>query len=270
MDNDNDQHYPDQLDLPGQETPAHQPEVWAHAPKSRRNKSGKKVFLLITSLVLVAGLGIGALFALRQHKESTPKTTQPAAVVRTAPPKDVADAPKTELYENGFLGFSLQRPSTWTATETKDTGVRIESPDFHYTTSNKGDVTGNFRLYIRKGARAVDSGYIGRGVALAESQKLVYVKPAVGQRTDTWLTLYGLDRPDNFAYFMIAGNFHLQMGDTLGPGYGKEPETYIITGGYSAKEQKDDLATNEVPLSAIQTSNAYKQAVAVLASLQLH
>jgi hypothetical protein len=147
--------------------------------------------------------------------------------------------------------------------------VRLESPDFSYQTTSKGTVTGNFRIYIRKGARTVDGKYIGRGYAFQPSEKLVYAQPALGQRADTYLSLFGLDTPDNFAFFLIAGNYNLNKGDTLGPDYGKEIDTYIIAGGFSAKDQKDDLATNPVSTEMVKISNAYKQAQVILKSLQL-
>ena len=68
---------------------------------------------------------------------------------------------------------------------------------------------------------------------------------------------------------MVAGNFQLNKGDTLGPDYGKEPETFIVTGGYSSSVLTDDLATNKVPLDSYRQTNAYKQAIAIIKSLKL-
>ena len=58
---------------------------------------------------------------------------------------------------------------------------------------------------------------------------------------------------DNFAYFLVAGNFNLKKGDSLGPSYGKEANTFLVTGGYSARDLTDDFATNQI-LSLFGTS----------------
>jgi len=68
---------------------------------------------------------------------------------------------------------------------------------------------------------------------------------------------------------MIAGNFQLNTGETLGPSYGKESETFIVAGGYSAKDLTDDMATNKVPTQGYNQTNAYKQALDIVKSLQL-
>lgn len=241
-------------------------------PGMKPPKNRKKSLIVIPLVIIVVGaLGFGG-YKIFGHKKSTPKTVTNASTdIPDASNKDVPLASSTKTYENGFLGVTLSYPDTWTTTESDNkASVRLESPNFSYLTTSKGTVTGNFRIYIRKGARTIDGKYIGRGYAIQPSEKLTYAKPAVGQRTDTNLSLFGLDTPDNFAFFMIAGNYNLKKGDTLGPNYGKEQETYIIVGGYSSKDLKDDLATNPVSTDMIKTSNAYKQATDILKSLQLN
>lgn len=234
-------------------------------------KSKKPLLFTILALVMLAALAYGG-YKIFGNKKSTPKPVTNVSIntSETSTNKDVPNASSTKTYENGFLGVTLTYPDTWNVTESdnKDS-VRLESPNFSYQTTTKGPITGNFRIYIRKGARTVDGKYIGRGYAVQPSDKLTYTKPALGQRTDTNLTLFGLDTSDNFAFFLIAGNYSLKKGDTLGPDYGKEAETYIIAGGYSSKDLKDDLATNPVAPNMITTSNAYKQAIDILKSLQL-
>ena len=148
-------------------------------------------------------------------------------------------------------------------------GIRIESTAFTFPAKYQGETSGNFRIYIRQGARKVDGTYIGRGYAVKPSEKLTYTQPAVGQRTETLLSSFGYDTTDNFAYFLIAGNFQLALGDTLGPNYGTEADTYIITGGYTSPTAVDDLATIPVALTYYQTTKAYRQALIILGSLQL-
>ncbi len=227
-------------------------------------------FVALFFLLLVA-LGFGA-YSLGSKKPvaeaPTAETTQTEQA--TTSEQDTPNTTETKEYSNGFMGVKLTHSTAWTVIESSNgDSVKLESPNFSYETKSKGTVIGNFRIYIRKGARAVDSPYIGRGFAFQPSDILVYTKPAPGQRADTYLSLFGLDKPDNFGFFLIAGNYNLEKGDTLGPDYGKEAETYIIAGGFSSKDLKDDLATNAVDTELVNTSNAYKQAIEILKSLQL-
>lgn len=263
---DNNDPFDQPLNLPEEATPpTHQ-----SYPLQPKHSSGKKPIFIALTVLILAGLAYGSFKLLHKKSPPAPVATTPAVAVTKTEVKDLSDATSTKEYENGFLGLALTHPSTWTTTETTDNGVRIESPTFSYENLAGNTVSGYFRIYIRKGARAIDSKYIGRGVAIQPSEKLTYTKPAVGQRADTLLSLFGLDTKDNFAYFFVAGNFQLKEGDTLGPNYGKEPETFIVAGGYSTKELKDDLATTQVPTSYIKTSNAFKQAIDIIKSLQLH
>lgn len=253
------------LDLPDQPAPS-KPAVPVAS-----HKSARLVYVIVGAVVVLGLAGLGWKLMSHHHPD---QTAQPSAAT-TSPSSssdktsDIPAATQTKDFENGPLGLQLKYPSTWTATNTSDIGVRVTSPDFSYETTNKGTLTGNFRIYIRKGARPQDSKYIGRGVAIKDSEKLVYSSPAPGQRTDTLLSAFGLDTDDNFAYFMIAGNFNLKKGDTLGPNYGKEAETFIISGGYSAKDLTDDMATNTVPTDDYANTTAYKQAIDIIKSIKL-
>ncbi len=231
----------------------------------------KKSIIWIGIIIVILAVGYEA-FRVLTKKQTAPVKQVAVQTAQTAPslPKDVPDAGATKPYSNTALGVKLSYPDTWKITEMPDQGVRIESPEFSFISNEQGTQNGLFRLYIRKGARMSDSKFIGRGYALAPSEKLIYTKPANDQRKDTLITQFGLDKPDNFAYFFIAGNFQLSKGDTLGPHYGNEPETFIIAGGYSGPKLTEDMATYTVAPDVTTTSNAYKQAVMIISSLQLN
>lgn len=257
------------LEMPDGDEPHHKPPS-TRASRPRRALV-KKLGLIVLILAALAGLALGA-WHLTHGKKSTPSQSVGQTTGSQTAPKtsDVPAAGTTKVFSSDNLALQLTYPTTWTTTETSDSGLRVESPTFNYQTVNKGVVNGNFRIYIRQQARASDSTYIGRGVAAQPSIALTYTKPAPTQRQTTYLTNFGLDTPDNFAYFMIAGNFNLKKGDSLGPNYGKEQGTFIIAGGYSGKDLKDDMATNQVPLAGFDSTNAYKQAVDIIKSLQLN
>jgi hypothetical protein len=249
------------------------PESPDHAGRSsRRGFRMKRVLLWLLVIVLVAGAVMLAWKLIPAKDEARP-AAQTDAPVPTEPQassatSDVPPATEMKTFKGDTPRLQFSYPATWTVTEGED-DVRIESPDFRYRLTTGMTSEGNFRIYIRQGARTVDSKYIARGVAALPSEKLTYTEPASGQRADTNLSFFGLDTPDAFAYFFIAGNFSLKKGDTLGPSYGKEPQTYIIAGGYSIKSLSEGMATNQVPLDYFQTTNAYKQAMDILKSLKL-
>jgi hypothetical protein len=239
--------------------------------RPRRRFPFKKIILIILGLAIIGVLAWKFIPSKNEQPKSAAKTETDTSAPQAQTSSGITDVPpagELKTYKGDFPRLEFKYPSNWTVTAA-DNGIRIESPGFTYRLADGMTTSGNFRIYIRQGARTVDSKYIARGVATQPSEKLTYTEPVTGQRPETNLSFFGLDTPDAFAYFFIAGNFSLQKGDTLGPDYGKEAETYIISGGYSAKSLTDDLATNQVPLDYFQTTNAYKQAIDIIKSLKL-
>lgn len=255
------------LDLPEDTTHQHVPDP--KPPKKRRSAKMTSVVLVIALL-----LAVGGYFGWKQiQKEPAPSEPVPAtnnSQTSATKKTDLPAATGVKSYTNDRMRLTLDYPNNWEAVEGTDGSFRIESPNFTYAAVDKGEVTGNFRIYIRQGAQTADSKYIGKGVAIQPSEKLIYAKPSANQRKETNISFFGLDTPDNFAYLLIAGNFDLKKGDTLGPNYGKEVDTFIITGGYSSKELKDGLGTNRVATDNFQQTTAYKQAVDILKSIQIN
>ena len=212
--------------------------------------------------------GVGWKLLSSKDKNQADNTQPTAQQPQVDSSSDIPDAPASKTHENDLIGIKFTYPDAWKVSESSG-GVRITSPDFIYQTAAGVEVDGYFRVYIRLGARSVDGKYIGRGVAIKPSEKLKYDNPTPGQRKTTLLSSFGLDKTDNFGFFLIAGNFNLKKGETLGPDYGKEADAFIISGGYSSSELKDDMATNMMPVESYAQTNAYKQAVKIIQSLQL-
>ena len=236
------------------------------APKQR----SKLPFITIASVFALAVLGFAVWkLVLSKPKDAAPTAETTTTTVPTETKSDVSDEEATETYTSTALSLDFKYPKSWKVTEAEG-GIRVDSPQFSYPAANLGSVDGLFRVYIRQGARKVDGQYIGDGLAIKPSEKLVYTQPANGQRTDTLLSSFGNNSTDIFSFFLIAGNFQLNKGDTLGPDYGSEPETYIIAGGYTTTTAVDDLAMNSVALDYYATTNAYRQAIGIIGSLQLN
>jgi hypothetical protein len=242
-----------------------------HGPR-RKPRFRKFIIIAVIAIIVIAG-GAVAYIRFALGDDASGGDSQAPAPVQTEKvdpvTRDVPDTVNTETFKSTALGIDFSYPNTWKVTEA-DNGLRIESETFTYKAITAAEIKGSFKIYVRMGARPADSAIIGRGYAIAPSQKLTYTKPLAGQRSDTLITPFGLDEPNNFAYFMIAGNFQLAKGDTLGPNYAKEADAFVIAGGYTSPDQKVDLATNEVPATTYDKSNAYKQAIAILESFQVH
>lgn len=261
------------LDVPGEPLKNSSPP---RPVKKRRRFPVKKIFILTAFLIGLAAVAFGAWKFFGQKDPGVPAAQGARPAPESTPPESQAnqvseDTPAvkdTKTFKTDHPRVSFDYPSGWTVTE-KDGGVRVESSTFKYATTEAGQVEGNFRVYIRQQARGSDSKYIGRGVAIQASEKLTYSQPVVGQLPETNLIRFGSDASDHFAYFFVAGNYSLQKNDTLGPDYGKEPETYIITGGYSSGDLADDMATHKVSLDSYAGTNAFKQALDIIKSLKL-
>lgn len=227
---------------------------------------------LLVVIVVVVVLAVAAavgwfLFIRKPAPASTPAPTTDSST--TTSTDDVPQATNTESFTSNPYRITFQYPKTWTVTEDNDNSILIQSQSFTYKTADGQSKNGNFRVYVRKGATTADSEIIGKGVAIEPSQKLTYTKPTPAQRTETNLSLFGLNNTSNFAFLLITGNFNLKKGDTLGPNFGKEIETVIIGGGYSEPSMQPGMATNPVPVNGFQNTNAYKQAIAIIQSFEI-
>lgn len=246
--------------------------------QSNHDKKGfskQKIIIVIVGLVVLLAIGFGLALITSSGSEAPNKIPDQSSSNKQSPSSssandDVPAVQTTKKFKSDFPRIEFTYPENWNVKAERDEeGVRVESPEFDYQSINGNKIKGHFRIYIRQGARQVDSKYIGRGIASLPSQKLSYTEPPAGQRPETNLSFFGIDSSDHFAFFLIAGNFSLQKGESLGPEYGTEPETYIITGGYTTNELTDDLATNPVPLEYFGQTNAYKQAIEIIKSLKL-
>lgn len=236
-------------------------------PKLKKSPKGLVIVLVVFLVLAVAGAA-GWFFLLRDTAEPTAQTQQPAADT-PAVTDDVPDATNSETFTSSPYRITFQYPKTWKVTEANNNNILIQSESFTYKTATGESKNGNFRVFVSKPVNSEDSVIIGKGVAIQASTKLVYEKPTPAQRTETNLSLFGLDNENNFAFLLITGNFTLQKGDTLGPNFGKEIETIIIGGGFSEPGKEPGMATNPVPVDGFQNTNAYKQALAIIQSFEI-
>lgn len=257
------------LDLPGDPSSAHHPHF--KSAKNRRRISMKSVFLSLLLLILVVGIGYGVYSLVIKRGQPEVPVSQPDT--SSAKPSDTDSSDQavqalSETYTSSRLRLDFKYPADWKVNEV-DGGIRIESPSFTYVAKDQSEVNGNFRIYLRKGARAIDGQFLGNAFALSPSQNLEYTSPVSGQRDSTWLTSFWRGSPDGFFFFVVQGNYQLKKGDTLGPDFAKEPGAYLIVGGYSKPENKEDLNMVAMPESDYDQTQQYQTAQAIIQSLQL-
>lgn len=241
-------------------------EAVPRPPKLKKSPKGLIIVVIIIAVLAAAGI-IGWLLFKEPEPATTPPSTQ--STQTTSSTNDVPEASNSETFTSSPYRITFQYPKTWTVTENNDNSVLVQSEDFTYKTQSGESKNGNFRVYIRKGATQADSDIIAKGVAMQNSQKLTYTKPTPAQRTETNLSFFGLDTDTNFAFLLITSNYDLKKGDTLGPNFGKEDDTILIGGGYSEPGLEPGMATNTVPPTVFDQTNAYKQAISIIQSMEI-
>lgn len=227
----------------------------------------------IVAGVAVITLGLCWWFFLRDTTQPEPAVNQSveeslSQIESEQPFDDVREVTNTEEFSADRPNIDGKMPVSWEF-EQLDRSATLQSPNFNFTTIDGAEVNGYFRIYLREGAAPEDANYLGRGYASQASEQIDYSQPASGQVNKTYLSFFGLDETDNFAYFFVNGNFNLDIGESLGADFGKEDGAYIISGGYASDELEDTMATHKVPLDYFDQTNAYKQAVDTIKSLQI-
>lgn len=258
-------------DIPDSEMPPPptlEDETMPKPPKLKKSPKGLVVVLVVFGVLIVAG-ALGWFFFMRDTSPPAQQSTSQEAEVTEAVDDDVPDATNTETFTSDPYRVTFMYPKTWKVTEANDNSILVESQNFNYQTVSGESKEGNFRVAIRKGATTADSDIIAKGVAIQPSEPLKYTNPAPGQRTETNLSFFGKDNVDNFSFLLITSNYTLKTGDTLGPGFGKETDAFLISGGYSESGLEPGLATNQVSVPFFHTTNAYAQANAIIQSLQI-
>jgi len=249
-------------------SPTLESDLLPNAPRLKTGRNVRLVIIIVVVLIIAASAG-WFLFARKTTPPGQPSSNNSPATEPVSNKDDVPEAQLTETYTNSPYRLTLKYPKTWQVTDQDDGSILAQSPDFSYKTVDAKSKTGNFRVYIRKGATTADSEIIAKGVAIQPSEKLTYTNPTASQRKETNLSFFGIDDTDNFAFVMITSNFDLKKGDTLGPNFGKETDSFIISGGYSESSMQTGMATNRVPTAGFQDTNAYKQAIQIIQSLEI-
>lgn len=231
-----------------------------------RNKKKYFILFLVLILVLGAGFAIWKFFINRSDQPSAQLSPATENQVKT-PSEDSASAP-TQEYTSDSLMIDFKYPTGWKVKESSDS-LTVSSPETEVATAEGDSVTAEFKLMIKQGADRSDSEYLGRGFALKKSSPLKYSDPATGQRKKTFITDFGLDSSDNFAYFVVEGNFELEKDETLGPDFAKEADAILVSGGFYTKGSGGENKLVATDSETYISNEFYKAAVEIVKTLQL-
>ncbi|HEX5455935.1 MAG TPA: hypothetical protein VFW77_01075 [Candidatus Saccharimonadales bacterium] len=242
------------------------------APKSEiaRRFIYMLIVLLIIAVVVFAGWKLLPGIKTDNKPAQTNQSSQNQEENSQANPEELAlgSTALTKHYTSDILQLELKYPDSWQVSE-KGNYILVKSPGFDMEDNSGVSGKTYFKVYIEMStAGTSDSKYLGRGYALSASQKVSYSEPGPSQRKNTYLTDFGLDTPDNFAYFILQGGFKLIKGDTLGPNYASEPEAYLIAGGFGSDQQKDNLQTRVMPADSYKQDMAYKTGLEIAKSIK--
>lgn len=243
---------------------------FALRPGKRKLRLFRKILIGIGVVLLIGSVVFAAWrYLVKKDHETAKASTVQSGSTSQPSQKTTLDANAKQFLPSESLGIGFDYPNDWTATESNG-GIAILSPVFTYETANGNKAEGNFKIYIRKGARAEDGVFFGKGYAAKDSQELAYTKPAKGQSSKTLLQTFGYNDASNFAYFMLASNYKLKAGDTLGKNYGKEPNTILVVGGFSDPSLKQDFEMNKMSLDKYESYQQYKQAISIVQTLNFN
>lgn len=237
-------------------------------PKKNSGSSGKKFYIIFFVLIILAGTGFAAWKFLLQKDN---KTDQQAANTQPiqANNQDISSEPSlSQDYTSDRLLVDFKYPDDWTVDE--DTGdIIISSPEIEVDNIKGEPEKAVFRIFIKQGADKADSEYLGRGLAIKKSESINYSDPSASQRKKTLITQFGLDSSNNFAYFVVQGNFDLKKDETLGPNYAHEVDAILISGGFYRDEADGDPGFIMIDPDACEQDQNYKTAVEIVKSIKL-
>lgn len=232
----------------------------------------KKLLIALGVLLLIAAAGFVIWkFVLDKKDELAPVQTDQNQVQATdseSSNEQLQPEELTEDFKSDFLRLEFKYPQAWKVTES-DNVILVKSPSFKLNDMTDNESISYFKIYIKRGANDADGKYLANAYAIEQSQKITYTEPASGQRKDTNLTDFGNATPDNFAFFVVQGNFNLAKGDTLGPKFAQEPDSFLIAGGFANDELTDGLATKTISIESFADNQAYLTAVEIVKSLKL-
>ncbi len=237
---------------------------------NKNSDSGKKKYLIIIPVVItiLAAAGFAAWKFLLNGNEQA--ANQPAVETENQDnmAEEAAPLEPTQEYTSDRLLIDIKYPAGWKVEE--DSGeIVVTSPEATVTDVNGEELPAEFKVLIKQGADQSDGEYLGRGFAVRKSQPFKYSDPASAQREKSFITDFGLDASNNFAYFIAQGNFDLKKDETLGPDFASEADAVLVSGGFYSEDSEDETQLVSLDPEAYQSDETYLLALEIVKTLRL-
>lgn len=245
------------------------PPIEVINPKNSSGSNTKK-YLIITSILIIIFAAAG--FAAWKFLLTDSNQTADQPVSETESQNEAANGSSlselTQEYTSDRLLIDFKYPTDWKVDENSGE-IIVYSQEAEITDVSGEAVSAEFRLLIKQGAEETDSEYLGHGFVIKKSKPIKYTDPAAGQRKKSFVTDFGLDSSDNFAYFIVQGNFELEKDETLGPDFAKEADAILISGGFYSKDSKGKTKLVSLDPETYQLDEAYLSAIEIVKTLRL-
>lgn len=238
-------------------------------PKNSSSSNTKKYLIVALILIVVSSAaGFAAWKLLLAKSNPTAANTVSETENQNEAPAENTLNDLTQEYTSDRLLVDIKYPAAWKAEE--DAGeIIVYSPETEVTAANGETVPVEFKVLIKQGADKTDSEYLGRGFAVEKSEPIKYNDPATGQRQKTFVTNFGLDSSDNFAYFIVQGNFNLKKDETLGPDFAGEADAILVSGGFYSKDSEDKTKLISLDPDNYKSDETYLTAIEIVKTLRL-
>jgi hypothetical protein len=165
------------------ETASHSTAYYAQFTplKKPKKKWPRVVGWSVLAILVVAGLGAGG-WRLMQQKPS-------AKVNQTVRQTTKSTATDTKAYTSNNLNLGFNYPKTWAVVDSGNGKLTVISPAMKLTDASGQTQTGQVVMTIQNENSADFSAFkTGSAVAVLDSIKLAYAKPASTQRANTYIS----------------------------------------------------------------------------------
>ncbi|MEX2014481.1 MAG: hypothetical protein WD885_00915 [Candidatus Saccharimonadales bacterium] len=243
------------------------PPIEVINPKKNHSNTKKYLIIAIAVLVVLSAGGFGA-WKFLLSDDNTSNQTEPEAESPSNANEEVSINELTEEYSSDRLLIDFKYPANWKVDE--DSGeIIVYSPEEEITDIGGENVSGEFKILIKQGADKSDSEYLGRGFAVGKSQPFKYSDPTASQREESFITDFGLDASDNFAYFVAQGNFELKKNETLGSDFAGKADEVLVSGGLYSKGSEDKTKLVSLNPKDYLSNETYLLAIEIVKTLRL-
>lgn len=152
---------------------------------THQKKWPRVVGWILLALIVLAALGAGGYWLAKHKSSSKPaqsthhETSQSSSKIATT----------TNSYTSNDFNLSFNYPANWTVKDTGNGKLTATSPPTQLTDASGQTQTGEIVMTIQNENSADFSAFKqGNAVAVLDSQKIAYTKPASTQRADTYIS----------------------------------------------------------------------------------